>query len=89
MRFGHFFYPMKFDDTRDEQEIQDCLREAQLVEDAIIGRDLLLVTTIEKSKSVTRTRLTCRDLGHDYFDERASLPPCGELGRVSNDWRMR
>ena len=32
MRFGHFFYPMKFDDTRDDQEIQECLREAQLVE---------------------------------------------------------
>ena len=25
MRFGHFFYPMKFDETRDEREIQDCL----------------------------------------------------------------
>ena len=33
MRLGHFFYPMKFDDTRDEQEIQDCLGEAQLVEE--------------------------------------------------------
>ena len=33
MRFGHFFYPMKFDDTQDGQEIQDCLREAELVEE--------------------------------------------------------
>ena len=33
MRFGHFFYPMKFDDSRDEQEIQECLAEAELVEE--------------------------------------------------------
>ncbi|MCE2500480.1 MAG: LLM class flavin-dependent oxidoreductase [Dehalococcoidia bacterium] len=32
MRFGHFFYPMKFDDSRDDQEIQECLDEAELVE---------------------------------------------------------
>jgi len=32
MRFGHFFYPMKFDDSRDSDEIQDCLKEAELVE---------------------------------------------------------
>ena len=32
MRFGHFFYPMKFDDSRDYQEIQECLLEAELVE---------------------------------------------------------
>lgn len=32
MRFGHFFYPMKFDDSRDDVEIQDCLDEAELVE---------------------------------------------------------
>ena len=32
MRFGHFFYPMKFDDSRDEQAIQECLAEAELVE---------------------------------------------------------
>ena len=32
MRFGHFFYPMKFDDSRDDQEIQECLDEAVLVE---------------------------------------------------------
>ena len=32
MRFGHFFYPMKFDDSRDAQEIQECLEEAELVE---------------------------------------------------------
>ena len=33
MRFGHFFYPMKFDDSRDEEEIQQCLAEAELVEE--------------------------------------------------------
>ena len=32
MRFGHFFYPMKFDDSRDEAAIQECLVEAELVE---------------------------------------------------------
>ena len=32
MRFGHFFYPMKFDDSHDQQEIQQCLAEAELVE---------------------------------------------------------
>ena len=32
MRFGHFFYPMKFDDSRDDQAIQECLDEAELVE---------------------------------------------------------
>ena len=32
MRFGHFFYPMKFDDSRDAEEVQECLREAVLVE---------------------------------------------------------
>ena len=32
MRFGHFFYPMKFDDSQDYREIQDCLDEAELVE---------------------------------------------------------
>ncbi len=33
MRFGHFFYPMKFDDSNDEQAIQQCLAEAVLAED--------------------------------------------------------
>ena len=33
MRFGHFFYPMKFDDSRDDQAIHECLEEAELVED--------------------------------------------------------
>ena len=33
MRFGHFFYPMKFDDNQDALEIQECLDEAQLVEE--------------------------------------------------------
>ena len=32
MRFGHFFYPMKFDDSRDAEEIDQCLVEAQMVE---------------------------------------------------------
>ncbi|PKB71040.1 MAG: hypothetical protein BZY87_08090 [SAR202 cluster bacterium Io17-Chloro-G6] len=39
MRFGHFFYPMKFDDSRDEQEILDCLDEAQFVEE--LGLDAI------------------------------------------------
>ena len=39
MRFGHFFYPMKFDDTRDGQEIHECLDEAQLVEE--LGMDAI------------------------------------------------
>ena len=33
MRFGHFFYPMKFDDSHDDQAIQECLAEAELVEE--------------------------------------------------------
>ncbi len=33
MRFGHFFYPMKFDDSRDAEAIQECLVEAELVEE--------------------------------------------------------
>ena len=33
MRFGHFFYPMRFDDSNDEQAIQDCLDEAVLAEE--------------------------------------------------------
>ena len=32
MRFGHFFYPMKFDDSRDAAAIGECLAEAELVE---------------------------------------------------------
>ena len=32
MRFGHFFYPMKFDDSADHAAIQECLAEAQLAE---------------------------------------------------------
>ena len=39
MRFGHFFYPMKFDDSRDGQEIEDCLYEAQLIEE--LGMDAI------------------------------------------------
>ena len=33
MRFGHFYYPMKFDDSRDTQAIEECLAEAELVEE--------------------------------------------------------
>ncbi len=32
MRFGHFFYPMKFDDSRDYQAIQECLAEGEMAE---------------------------------------------------------
>ena len=32
MRFGHFFYPMNFDSSRDHQVIEECLLEAELVE---------------------------------------------------------
>ncbi len=39
MRFGHFFYPMKFDDSRDDVEIQECLDEAVLVEE--LGYDAI------------------------------------------------
>ena len=39
MRFGHFFYPMKFDDSQDDQEILACLDEAQLVEE--LGLDAI------------------------------------------------
>ena len=39
MRFGHFFYPMQFDDSNDEQAIQDCLDEAVLAEE--LGYDAI------------------------------------------------
>ena len=32
MRFGHFFYPMNFDASRDYEAIAECLLEAELVE---------------------------------------------------------
>ena len=32
MRFGHFFYPMNFDASRDYEAIEKCLQEAELVE---------------------------------------------------------
>ena len=41
MRFGHFFYPMKFDDSQDEQAIQECLAEAELVEE--LGFDAIWI----------------------------------------------
>ena len=37
MKFGHFLYPMKFDDTRDDHEIDQCLDEAVLAEE--LGMD--------------------------------------------------
>ena len=39
MRFGHFFYPMRFDDSNDYQAIQDCLDEAILAEE--LGYDAI------------------------------------------------
>ena len=33
MRFGHFFYPMRFDDSDDHRAIQECLDEALLAEE--------------------------------------------------------
>ena len=39
MRFGHFFYPMQFDDSNDGQAIQDCLDEAVLAEE--LGYDAI------------------------------------------------
>ncbi len=41
MRFGHFFYPMKFDDSRDDQAIQECLNEAELIEE--LGFDAIWI----------------------------------------------
>ena len=41
MRFGHFFYPMKFDDSNDQQAIQECLAEAELVEE--LGFDAIWI----------------------------------------------
>ena len=41
MRFGHFFYPMKFDDSRDDLAIQECLAEAELVEE--LGFDAIWI----------------------------------------------
>ena len=32
MRFGHFFYPMNFEPSRDFETIEECLLEAELVE---------------------------------------------------------
>ena len=41
MRFGHFFYPMNFDPSKDHQAIEDCLEEAELVEQ--IGFDAIWI----------------------------------------------
>jgi alkanesulfonate monooxygenase SsuD/methylene tetrahydromethanopterin reductase-like flavin-dependent oxidoreductase (luciferase family) len=42
MRFGHFFYPMNFDSSRDYQVIEQCLAEAELVES--LGFDAIWVS---------------------------------------------
>ena len=39
MRFGHFFYPMNFDGARDPEVIDECLYEAELVEE--LGLDAI------------------------------------------------
>ena len=57
MRFGHFFYPMKFDDARDEQEIQDCLTEAQLVERESIQVQEMLIVSVDPNGTVTSKSL--------------------------------
>ncbi|MGE3536874.1 MAG: LLM class flavin-dependent oxidoreductase [Candidatus Tectimicrobiota bacterium] len=42
MRFGHFFYPMNLDPSRDYQAISDCLAEAELVEQ--LGFDAIWIS---------------------------------------------
>jgi alkanesulfonate monooxygenase SsuD/methylene tetrahydromethanopterin reductase-like flavin-dependent oxidoreductase (luciferase family) len=42
MRFGHFFYPMNLDASRDYQAIVDCLAEAELVEQ--LGFDAIWIS---------------------------------------------
>jgi alkanesulfonate monooxygenase SsuD/methylene tetrahydromethanopterin reductase-like flavin-dependent oxidoreductase (luciferase family) len=42
MRFGHFFYPMNLDASRDYQAIADCLVEAELVEQ--LGFDAIWIS---------------------------------------------
>ena len=41
MRFGHFFYPMNFDASRDYEAIEECLAEAELVEE--LGFDAIWI----------------------------------------------
>ena len=41
MRFGHFFYPMNFDPSRDCLAIEECLQEAELVEE--LGFDAIWI----------------------------------------------
>ena len=41
MRFGHFFYPMYFEDSNDEQAIQECLDEAVVAEE--LGYDAIWI----------------------------------------------
>ena len=42
MRFGHFFYPMNFDQSKDYQGIENCLIEAELVEQ--LGFDAIWIS---------------------------------------------
>ena len=42
MRFGHFFYPMNFDASRDCEAIDNCLAEAELVEQ--LGFDAIWIS---------------------------------------------
>jgi len=42
MRFGHFFYPMNLDASRDYQAIAECLAEAELVEQ--LGFDAIWIS---------------------------------------------
>ena len=39
MRFGHFFYPMSLDPSQDSSLIDECLYEAELVEE--LGLDAI------------------------------------------------
>ena len=39
MRFGHFYYPMNFDESKDSQAIDNCLYQAELVEE--LGMDAI------------------------------------------------
>ncbi len=38
MRFGHFFYPMNFDPSRDYQSIEACLDDMQVSPGGIMVR---------------------------------------------------
>ncbi len=42
MRFGHFFYPMNLDPSQDYHAIEDCILEAELVEQ--LGFDAIWIS---------------------------------------------